>query len=415
LDLDRSDPNYQLYYAYVNLDNCEGNIPLRSISVYQSPTDQGATVFLTAEMNRFKVNLSKKYHETCNVSLITQIGNSVTSSPQILTVNLNLPICSGGKALAGDIISRKIDNALNSFETQFLMIYNEVYPYYRIAKMLCDLGTDLGKTSNVVNEGEVGYESTAEKAIDAALPGTGTAIDESLNGIFNSLFESSKYLVKYGCPYVTCNESKEKYIEKVNRMLPQTSFMGYQLKLPDDPNKCIFSAIAGFCIPGIMNNLYKYSVIEINYLECLNTSLSSGMPVSVCDQEKNYLDCKFVLNQLSPLISGENDFTKALGQINVGDFFDPSWWASSAVAMAQFSACSANIDPGLCRFMNSLGKIMDNINNLVSQVNALVSETQGIVNMGQSLTNPQSSGNHGKQVVCGLAKEYNQKISGCPN
>ena len=61
--------------------------------------------------------------------------------------------------------------------------------------------------------------------------------------------------------------------------------------------------IPPFCIPGIIYNLDKWRQIECRYGLCLLEEVKDqGLPVSVCKDQKNYMQCRFVVGEIFHLI-----------------------------------------------------------------------------------------------------------------
>ena len=61
--------------------------------------------------------------------------------------------------------------------------------------------------------------------------------------------------------------------------------------------------IPPLCLPGIIYNLDKWRQIECRYGTCLLEDVrENGMPVSVCKDQKSYMQCRFVVGEIFNII-----------------------------------------------------------------------------------------------------------------
>jgi hypothetical protein len=57
-------------------------------------------------------------------------------------------------------------------------------------------------------------------------------------------------------------------------------------------------SVLTICIPGIIYNLEKYREIECGYIDCLDESISTGVPADACDKVKEYQTCKYIFGEI---------------------------------------------------------------------------------------------------------------------
>jgi len=64
----------------------------------------------------------------------------------------------------------------------------------------------------------------------------------------------------------------------------------------------LFVSTAGLCLPGIVENLEKMGQIQCRYVYCLETEVAKGIPVSICDDSRGQMWCKYVFDELMGFI-----------------------------------------------------------------------------------------------------------------
>ncbi|MEM4254010.1 MAG: hypothetical protein QXR48_01330 [Candidatus Woesearchaeota archaeon] len=99
--------------------------------------------------------------------------------------------------------------------------------------------------------------------------------------------------------------------------------------------------IPPLCIPGIIYNLDKWKQIECRYGLCLLEDVrEQGMPASVCKDQKNYMQCRFVVGEIFNIIPFAPIVSYYLNLIQQA-FSNPIALVSAALAIACASACEA--------------------------------------------------------------------------
>ena len=70
--------------------------------------------------------------------------------------------------------------------------------------------------------------------------------------------------------------------------------VGAQLNAKDS----IVLSVATLCIPGIIYNLNKLRQIECMYVDCLENAVPEGLPLTACEEQKDYSTCKYWWGEL---------------------------------------------------------------------------------------------------------------------
>ena len=71
---------------------------------------------------------------------------------------------------------------------------------------------------------------------------------------------------------------------------------------PSNPKESLILSIGTLCIPGILDGIQRWRQIQCNYGVCLIDSMRMNMPQTVCMNQKDYLECKYVAGEIFNLI-----------------------------------------------------------------------------------------------------------------
>ncbi len=81
--------------------------------------------------------------------------------------------------------------------------------------------------------------------------------------------------------------------------LPKGGYDVSSLGQPIDTKESLVWSLACLCVPGIIHNLNKYRQIQCEYGLCLAREVrEKGVPISFCKDQKEYMTCNFVMNQV---------------------------------------------------------------------------------------------------------------------
>ncbi|MFH0978767.1 MAG: hypothetical protein V1837_05700 [Candidatus Woesearchaeota archaeon] len=91
---------------------------------------------------------------------------------------------------------------------------------------------------------------------------------------------------------------------------------------PQSPKDSLVLSLATGCLPGIIDKLQQWRQIQCNYGVCLQQSTNQRIPLKVCEDQKSYLECKFIFGEIFQIIPFANTF-KQLGNYIYTIFSDP--------------------------------------------------------------------------------------------
>ncbi|MBU0615176.1 MAG: hypothetical protein KJ601_03725 [Nanoarchaeota archaeon] len=143
-------------------------------------------------------------------------------------------------------------------------------------------------------------------------------------------------------------------------------------------------AIWSGCIPGIIRGIDKYRQIQCMYGDCLIKSMQTNVPVSVCEEQKSYATCKYIVGEIFALIPWTAALFQFLGQIR-SLLTDPG----AALGFILSTQCQAVVVPcdgskpaaiEWLKWKPFCSGVM-----LVSKLGELIADVQGLIKNGFDL------------------------------
>lgn len=344
---------------------------------------------------------------TCPLSTLTRIGNFMPQNPEQdnATINLNFYNLPLGELY--DNIDSDVKDAKDSTKGVWKVI-GELQKFIGMAEKLCQiLNIIMTVISTIV--AILALIAGVEVAADAVDLGIGNAVAEALRATETSMCNPTEALrqvfnekagilstLKKFCDFLTCQAS---LLELVGAnfdlaggigfydVLDPSGSLGVQQlvakngEIVHDPasylnvkDSLIYSIIIPpLCIPGIIYNLDKWRQTECRYGLCLLQDVrQNGMPISVCKDQKSYMQCRFIMGEIFNIIPFAaivsywlNLFQQAIS--------DPLVLASVGIAyiLNCNAACQSGYTPGfahnICAGMaiaSQLGYTIKQIKNL---------------------------------------------------
>jgi len=90
---------------------------------------------------------------------------------------------------------------------------------------------------------------------------------------------------------------------------------------PKSPKESLFFSLATGCIPGIINGIERWRQVQCNYGVCLWDSAENNIPLHICEDQKAYMECKFVAGEIVQILPLY--WLRQLGQQIAYIFSDP--------------------------------------------------------------------------------------------
>lgn len=265
--------------------------------------------------------------ETCRIVITSkrdsESGMYITSAPETeeLGVNLNLynlPLGDLGKNVKNKIKDIK-DDTFVSMEYigslyDILHIMKQVCKMIRIAVQIYQLyGFVTTLMSSNPGTKTLGLDRKWQAATEALGSKTDTFLDDL--GSYCQWISCDKAL--WGGWYTNFQKSVENSFSPSGPMDKLRNKYGFQgLSVwPKNPSDSIILSIATGCIPGILDNIQKWRQIQCNYGLCLVESSKNQIPIKVCDDQRAFLECKFIFGEIFQLIPFADFVKNMLSQL----------------------------------------------------------------------------------------------------
>jgi hypothetical protein len=260
---------------------------------------------------------------TCPVSTLTRVGNFIPQNTEQDNATINLEFYNLPLGELYDNIAEEVEDVQERIDGVWDVI-GDLQKFLGYAEKICQiLNSIMVLITTLVTVGallsiiglSLKWIPVYGEAIDKALQNSSKALcnpSDTLKDIYDN--ELLKTLKKF-CDYVTCqtgllDATGTSYGDFTSSLYTggQTAGSGQTVQDPSTymnvKDSLVFSIIIPpLCIPGIIYNLDKWRQIECRYGLCLLEDVKeNGLPVSVCKDQKHYMQCRFVVGEIFNLI-----------------------------------------------------------------------------------------------------------------
>lgn len=294
---------------------------------------------------------------TCNASIFA-VQDGKKLAQEVETIDFIIPLSNDPQSNLGSALQAKIDEAMSDSKLKLASKLGWLTDLVTQFRNACSLINGFSRISEVYNtvtnivDKRCDYEKkkcdanananpdpitkanllanclsryTACKADAKAKDRHGTKLDEAL-GL------NSERLGKF-CDFVGCKTSSGLLSNQ-----PQMNVGGYQIKA-FNPSASLYTSMASLCLPGIVDHLQNYKLIQCSYIDCLKNQVPHGVPIAVCEQQYKYQMCVYEKGQMFALIPFKTIFDTIGGQIK-GILENPL----SMILKEKWRVCSFNND-----------------------------------------------------------------------
>jgi|GEM_PF-4377024 len=381
-------------------------------------------VLARSQMNINKLTLS------CPFSIISRVGDTIVMTPEIENTTINIYFYNNPQGDFGQGVQDKIDAAKKKAQG-FWNILGWLHKIFFWAKKICDI---LYTISRVM----VTFKGITDLHTTASIASMGTPAFPMIEGtrvktcvIDDSIKKTHTYVFGFGdkfCEFINCKmtggkdqkssatdtsasttdknaaPAKEGTLKSAGKSVTQTfssigtgmsnwNQWGYSTlgkmdvgsfikdNTGRDPStymnakdNLVVALLTG-CIPGIIAGLEKLRQIECMYGHCLQEGVKGdGVPITACEDQKDYAYCKYIFGELFALIPFTAFFDNFFGMIK-GALSDPL----SALAIPFAYICKPLCVPGdpvsWKTGMQFCGWIQ-----VASLIGEIIGQVQGIIN-----------------------------------
>ncbi len=298
--------NHQTYY----------HIKLKPIDVYDNPIILALDLQCSGDMdyiNDYKL-INEKFNDpymvltlkqesmpnvslsfNCSLLIISRVGDIIIQNTEEEPVDVTIDFYNMPLGELSQSVKDKIENAQDSWLVEQEWI-GQLEKWISIAEKICGL---LG-TWGEVNKALADIEGMA------TIFGWGFA--ETISDFvkksddMHQKFMDSQYNL---CKYISCEKGLwgdwyNNIIGKQSKPLGDSGFVAEFW--PQNPKDSLVLSLATGCLPGIVHNLQKRRQIECYYILCLKNAAVEGISLSVCEEQKAYLECMFIYGEIFQII-----------------------------------------------------------------------------------------------------------------
>lgn len=294
----------------IGFDRCVDNI--QGSTAYISSADlinkgRGSTnPYLSFTLTKTDMRINQ-ISVNCPLSIYTKAGNDITKFPEIenVTVSIGLYNMPLGE------FDKSVEQKIKDVEDEIAVGWEWVGSLKKLLFYLEKICSIL----DLLNKLQILFGILEQiKPIGEIFRGPSQVIEKYATG-------QDTHFYKF-CKYISCDKTLwgDWYTGQRTKWLDETApsgrsgaaggdrevgewenfFRKYDLGTmwPETPKDSIVLSIATGCIPGIIYNIEKWRQVQCNYGVCLWDSAENHVPISTCNEQKSYLECKFVVGEI---------------------------------------------------------------------------------------------------------------------
>ncbi len=294
------------------------HIKLKPASIYENPTILALDLQCNGDMDYIENSelINKNFNDpyiiltlkqesmpnvslsfNCNLFIISRVGDLIIQNTEEEPVDLTIKFYNMPLGELSQNVKDKIKDAQDSWlvKQEWLDFAEKLL---NLAEKICKLIQTFGK----INEAIADIELLASAFEWTGFVETIHPIAETTDKTYKQILE---YTDKY-CKYVSCDTTiwggwYDEFSSKNTPEIFKEMRFGNAF-WPSSPKESIVLSLATGCIPGIIHNLQKRRQIECYYILCLKKAADEGIPLSVCDEQKAYLECMFIYGEIFQVI-----------------------------------------------------------------------------------------------------------------
>jgi len=278
---------------------CSGDMSY--ISSYELINEKSTDPYIVMTLNQESMP-EDSLSINCTLSIISKIGgNIIIQNPEKESVDFTIDFYNLPLGELSESVKNKIKDAQDSWlvKQEWITTLEKIL---NLAEKICSLLGTWGK----VNKALADIEQIA------TIFGWGFA--ESIKEIVKQSDEAHTKVVehKYNlCKYISCDTTiwGGWYTDIIDQNKGLEIFKEMRFNdgegatfWPTSPKDSIVLSLATGCLPGIIHGLQKARQVECYYVLCLKKAADEGIPLSVCDEQKSYLECVFIFGEIFQII-----------------------------------------------------------------------------------------------------------------
>jgi len=308
-------------------------------------------------------NIVLKYE--CDISIISRVGENVLANSEVETATIKVPF--GFTTLGGleESLEDTIFEARDSGFTDFALVLQDINDVVEYANFvngaiiqpiiaIMEIYNMVKVALGPAQKNPYAYSPITIMCQTSKVPeGAATEIIEGLSTAV-ALLSCNPYAAPSDSFFKPLFDIQKSVVSGYNEILTtefDRKLTGYALGKPRTAkglkDNIIVSTI-GLCLPGIVENLEKMGQIQCRYITCLEKDVPNGIPVSVCDQLKSQMWCKYVFGEAMEILPVFSSLSTVMSAVKgaATDFIGTS--VSIALNLCSLSCGTSSSIAGIC-------------------------------------------------------------------
>ncbi|PIO05038.1 hypothetical protein COT47_06485 [Candidatus Woesearchaeota archaeon CG08_land_8_20_14_0_20_43_7] len=264
----------------------------------------------------------------CNLGIVSLVDGKTVSNKELEPLNFTIPFYNQPFGTLDSQVGRKINETVDGFLIDSLAWIDYVEKVIMIAEKLCGIYNVLqnimlvwGKVTSLWGSC-CGGGLTASAACCPQQQSSAVQLEGTKEGLKGTYTTVKKWCALIGCTAFSPQWTKDtgyadKYFDWAkDNNLPISQYktnVGY-LGNVEPKDSLVLSAVF-FCLPGVVHNLQKLRQIECQYVQCMENT-KNGLPLSLCEEQRDYMTCKYVLGEVFNLIPFAAAFSQILKNVD---------------------------------------------------------------------------------------------------
>lgn len=265
----------------------------------------------------------------CELSIISKVGDYITPYSETEEVSVTIPFYNLPLGEYSENVQQKIKDAEDAATGSLWKLIGGLGKFLEYAKFLCNLAATINHAVTVMMD--IYKVISSAETVSTVFGGKSVLYGPRVaQGSSTELLRESSLkileMVEPFCNFVNCKAGKALENEKGLSYWGKTLGGGGGIRTIDNwgdvpwvtpdwfekytgkkafgaggymnVKESIVLSVATFCVPGVIYNLNKYRQIECMYADCLQKSVDSGVPIKVCEDQKEYATCKYFVGEI---------------------------------------------------------------------------------------------------------------------
>ena len=413
--LSKTNPSLDAEPVSLALGQCEDNHNSSTISMIQNaesmnmqPGSTDPYILLTIAQTEATVD---KIDIKCPIQILSRVGENVTGTMETEWAEVEIGLYNNILGDVDESIKTKIEDVkeFNEGIWKFVGILKKIISYIKLIcralNTISKLTLAWGFITNKVTLAHIGASKSPAEPLLAAAKSQSCVASKALDKVDKQSFKAFEGL----CKFVNCQASEGGKgtwgeISKGIKGWQDGFYAGYRNAAVQQPGAksksgwlggffskdpasylnaedSLIVAVGTMCIPAIISNVDKYRQLNCMYGSCMITAHQTNVPISVCEEQKSYMTCKYITGEIFAVVPFVNLLFHYLGMIRsaISDPLSAIGIIGSMFCKPAVVSCKGSVDASISWVSN---KPLCNSLTFVTMFAEIVGDVQGFMDGG---------------------------------